>query len=243
MACHVASLYNHTTPPGPICESPPPAPFEGKITVNVREKEVDLVKTCKVAIGFAQKSTHDVSTCSDKTFVVSWLTQTITVWCLDLLRTFKTFHKGRRTACSKCEGTVNAESEVPGISKDLHHRPTIRTQTWQMGTVSCEDRGVRLIGLIFFSKQWSSSRLPPQCIDNSLLDDWRSKCLSRSNCAFKVIQGFVRMDRTCKGKMEMRTEHICGRNRILPHQSQILSHFHPNIFMKTWVPSSLIQIM
>ena len=159
--------------------------------------------------------------------------QTKTLWCLDLLRTFKTFHKGCWTACSKCEWTVNAESEVPGVSKDLHHRPTIRTQTWQMGTVSCEDRGVRLIGLIFFSKQRSSSRLPSQCIDNSLLDDWRSMCLSRSNCAFKVIEGFVQMDRTCKGKMEMRTEHICGRNRILPHQSQILSHFPPNIFMKT----------
>ena len=56
MACQVASLYNHTIPPGPICESPPPAPFEGKITVNVREREVDRVKTCKVKIGFAQKS-------------------------------------------------------------------------------------------------------------------------------------------------------------------------------------------
>ena len=93
------------------------------------------------------------------------------------------------------------------------------------------------------SKQWSSSRLPPQCLDNSLLDDWRSKCLSRSNCAFKVVEGFVQMDRTCEGKMEMRTEHICGKNRILLHHSRILSHFPPHMFMKTWVHSSLIQIM
>ena len=55
MACQGAGLYNHTAPPGPICESPPPAPFEGKITVSVREREVDRVTTCKVTIGFAQK--------------------------------------------------------------------------------------------------------------------------------------------------------------------------------------------
>ena len=104
---------------------------------------------------------YRVLTCSDKNFMVSWPAQTITVWCLDLLRTFKTFHKGRRTACSKCEGTVNAESEVPGISKDLHHRPTIRTQTWQMGTVSCEDGGVRLIGLIFSLKTMNFFQVAP----------------------------------------------------------------------------------
>ena len=147
-----------------------------------------------------------------------------------MVRTFQTFHKGRWTACSKCEWAVNAESEVPGVSKHLHHRPTIRTQTWQRGTMSCEDRGVRLVALIFF-KTRSSSRLPTQCLDNSLLDDWRSKCLSRSNCAFKVVEGFVQMDRTCKGKMEMRTEHICGKNRILLHHSRILSHFPLHIFM------------
>ena len=33
---------------GPICEPPPPVPFEGKVTVNVTEKEVDTMKTCKV---------------------------------------------------------------------------------------------------------------------------------------------------------------------------------------------------
>ena len=40
---------------GPICEPPPPLPFEGEVTLNVTERELDKVKTCKVTVAqFAQ---------------------------------------------------------------------------------------------------------------------------------------------------------------------------------------------
>ena len=35
---------------GPICEPPPTLPFEGKVTLNVTQREVDKVKTCKVTV-------------------------------------------------------------------------------------------------------------------------------------------------------------------------------------------------
>ena len=47
-------IWQKTTiwnPSGPICEPPPPLPFEGEVTVSVREKELDKVKTCEVKSG------------------------------------------------------------------------------------------------------------------------------------------------------------------------------------------------
>ena len=55
------------------------------------------------------------------------------------------------------------------------------------------------------------ARISPQCIDSSLLEAWRSECGSKSSCSFKVTEGFIQMDDTCEGRMEMRTEHLCGK--------------------------------
>ena len=49
---------------GPICEPPPPVPFEGKVTLNVTEREVDKVKTCKVTV--AQFAQMKFEICSDE---------------------------------------------------------------------------------------------------------------------------------------------------------------------------------
>ena len=53
-------------------------------------------------------------------------------------------------------------------------------------------------------------RISPECIDNSLLEVWRSECRSKSHCSFKVTEGFVQMDYSCGRRMEMRVEHLCG---------------------------------
>ena len=102
------TIWNHS---GPICEPPPPLPFEGEVTVSVREKELDKVKTCEVKSGII---------CSKLTFAPN----------------------GGWTTIRNCGWSFNAGSWVSVLPCRLHHRPPIRKETWQLGTLPCEEGGV-----------------------------------------------------------------------------------------------------